>query len=218
MEESFTPTRLVRGGKTTNLNNLLFLKYQLDNSANVTRIIDYRQAGQRQCFDYDDVGRLTVALTGNDQCTTVDKDRGEAQYDVGFEYTASGNLRRRVDTVAKTNWWYTYPSGTHRVTRAGTHTLGYDGNGAMTPRTVSGVIQMLDYDKAHRLTGITGGGDTTRRVHAADYVGAEHRAISLWGLLRNPSYGPSVAAEIVFVQWFPRVERSLFQRLFQDPW
>lgn len=35
------------------------------------------------------------------------------------EWLPFGFRRGRVDTVASTDWWCTYPSGTHRVTQAG---------------------------------------------------------------------------------------------------
>ena len=52
---------------------------------------------------------------------------------------------------------YTYPSGKHRVTSAGSiFTLAYDANGNMTTRTVSGSTYTLGYDAENRLTSVSG--------------------------------------------------------------
>ena len=56
------------GASTTNRQNLQFSYYD---DGNVQWIKDYGNTSQRQCFEYDDLSRLTDAYTIDTGCTGI---------------------------------------------------------------------------------------------------------------------------------------------------
>ena len=122
------------GNGSTGLQNLT---YAYDKVGNVTRIRDDNNGGQRQCFDYDPLNRLTNAFIGDANCapTTV----GQGAYSESFAYNAIGNLIKRNGAT----WEYDAQvtgcaTGTsikpHAIRQAGAYGFTYDCNGNMLTR------------------------------------------------------------------------------------
>jgi YD repeat-containing protein len=51
-----------------------------DAAGNVKTIREVTNGGQKQCFSYDALDRLTLGFTGNDACTAYDGSRGSGVY------------------------------------------------------------------------------------------------------------------------------------------
>ncbi|MCO6452041.1 MAG: RES domain-containing protein [Caldilineales bacterium] len=146
------------------------LTYTYDAAGNVKTIVDASNSSQKQCFNYDELDRVTQGYTGNSGCTAYAA-TGNGPFDEQYTYAANGNLDRRK--IIKPSWldnWYTYnatvsgcTTGTpspksHAVSQAGSNTYSYDCNGNMTGRTVSGIGYTLTYDAENRLTQVNQGG------------------------------------------------------------
>ena len=78
------------GNGSTGLQNLA---YAYDKAGNITRIRDDNNSGQRQCFVYDPLNRLTGAFIGDTNCAPTTA--GQGAYSESYEYNAIGNLTKR---------------------------------------------------------------------------------------------------------------------------
>ncbi|MEW2130137.1 RHS repeat-associated core domain-containing protein [Streptomyces sp. NPDC005435] len=137
---------------------------------------------QQECFNYDDLSRLTAAWTTKaTACTTTPKSDFAAPdpYQKSYTYDQLGNIQSVTDTTssgsATKDYHYpgysadesTYTAGQprpHAMTAAGSDTFAYNGAGQMTSRTVSGVTSTLQWTPQHRVASITQkktGGDQT---------------------------------------------------------
>jgi RHS repeat-associated protein/uncharacterized repeat protein (TIGR01451 family) len=147
-----------RGG--TGLQNL---SYAYDKVGNVTRIRDDNNSGQRQCFDYDPLNRLTNAFSGDANCapTTV----GQGAYSEAYQYNAIGN----ITTKAGAAFTYLDAAHQHAVTHVdGVERASYDANGNMTTRTEGNTTYTQTWDAENRLQSVTVNGQTTTFVYDGD--------------------------------------------------
>jgi RHS repeat-associated protein len=159
---------MARAGKGTNLWNLVKLEYTYDDSSNVTSITDFRNktsgVAQQQCYEYDDLGRMTSGHTqANGSCSSYAA-TGTAPFDVTMTYSPSGNIESMIDPVRGIDWDYDYTADPHQVTQVDDGVGGvdasfvYDGNGSMKTRTVGSTSQTLQYDENGRLDKVKVGG------------------------------------------------------------
>ncbi|MBI3958218.1 MAG: hypothetical protein HY328_05365, partial [Chloroflexi bacterium] len=143
---------VVKAGTTSPWDNRQNLTYTYDNAGNVASLVDGQNGtGQKQCFQYDYLYRLTAAFTGNSGCTVYSA-TGTGPYQHTYAYDAIGNL------TSYTGNSYTYGSGKpHAVTAAFGNSYAYDGNGNQTTRTIGGTVYTLVYDYENRLTEVKQG-------------------------------------------------------------
>jgi RHS repeat-associated protein len=135
------------------------LLYTYDNAGNVASIVDNPNSGQKQCFQYDALNRLTkgTTLDGTLGCPTH---TGDGTYNETYTYsTSTGNLASKTGMGA-----YTYQDSAHK--HAVTHLGGvqkywYDANGNMITRIAGASTYNLTYDAENRLTGVSGGASAT---------------------------------------------------------
>jgi len=159
---------MARAGKGTTLWDLVKLEYAYDDSSNVTSITDFRNktsgVAQQQCYEYDDLGRMTSGHTqANGTCTSYGA-TGTAPFDVTMTFSPSGNIESMTDPVRGIDWDYDYTADPHQVTQVDDGVGGvdasfvYDGNGSMKTRTVGSTSQTLQYDENGRLDKVKVGG------------------------------------------------------------
>jgi RHS repeat-associated protein len=165
--------------------------YGYDNAGNVLSIgQSYNEGtgGDRQCFSYDYLRRLTQArTTSGASCATppsVSTLGGTYPYWRDYEYWKSGNRSKLTDHTAAgdVTQTYAYPSGTsprpHAVTGVTTSgpsgtsasSYGYDAAGNMSSRTRGGDTETLDWDAEGELSNVSGvgGANATSYVYSAD--------------------------------------------------
>jgi YD repeat-containing protein len=134
--------------------NLLDLNYGYDANGNITALTDAVNSGQKQCFGYDWLNRLTGAFTGDASCTSYSA-TGIGAYNHTYAYNAIGNITSNAGNS------YVYGSSKpHAVTAAFGNSYGYDANGNQTSRTIGGVSYDLTFDYDNRITEIKQGGTT----------------------------------------------------------
>lgn len=165
--------------------------YGYDNAGNVLSIgQSYNQGtgGDRQCFTYDYLRRLTQArTTSGASCATPPSTTtlgGTYPYWRNYEYWKSGNRSKVIDhtTAGDVTQTYAYPSGAsprpHAVTGVTTSgpsgtsasTYGYDAAGNMSSRTRGGDTETLTWDVEGELASLSGAGGTnpTSFIYGAD--------------------------------------------------
>ena len=133
--------------------------YDFDDVGNIETIRDARLGEQWQCFEYDQVDRLTRAYTEDGAQCDGHTPTGTGDYDDGFNFDAGGNITFRFNQGAgSTGGTYTYGDAglAHAVTRiaagASVSTFAYDNNGNMTTRNLAGQpSQTLVWDEGRRL-------------------------------------------------------------------
>ncbi|MFJ4833823.1 RHS repeat domain-containing protein [Streptomyces sp. NPDC088747] len=167
------------------------------NSGGLITAVRENNAGQQQCYTYDDLRRLTGAwTTAATTCTTTPQSdfSGADPYQNSYGYDSLGNLQSvttKVSAAGSTvsrDYHYpgysadesTYTADTarpHAVTSVvkssgGTDGYGYDSVGQLTSRTVSGVDTTLVWDALHRVSSVTQekqtGDETSTYVHDAE--------------------------------------------------
>ena len=152
----------IQAGKVPNTTDLQALTYTYDAVGNIKTIVDARNSNQKQCFSYDELDRLVHAYTGNSTCTAYSS-TGNGPYELQFTYAPNGNLTqwKRVHPTWQVRN-YTYSAGKpHAVTAVGSDSFGYDANGNMTSRYVSGSSYTLSYDAQNRLASVSGAASAT---------------------------------------------------------
>ncbi|MCF6524832.1 polymorphic toxin-type HINT domain-containing protein [Streptomyces sp. JJ36] len=163
------------------------------NDAGITTAVTDAVAGQRECFRYDPLNRLTAAWTTGSaqQCATTgepnaDFTAGPDPYQKVYTHDPIGNLQSVTDTTASgsTARDYRYPGYSadessytpgaahpHAVTTAGADNYSYNAAGQVTSRTAGGVTSTFEWNAQNRITGITeqysGGEEETTYVYDA---------------------------------------------------
>jgi RHS repeat-associated protein len=137
--------------------NLMRLAYTYDDSGNVTRILDYRNSSQYECYGYDDHNRLTDAFTGNSTCSSYSS-TGLGPFDHDYAYD---NLHNITSLDGPT---YSYGTGNtpadgdagpHAVTDIGTGLdFGYDDNGNRITKTDGSDTTGYTYNPENRLEAV----------------------------------------------------------------
>lgn len=142
-----------------------------DQNGNIAAIKDFRNAGQRQCYTYDQYDRLTKAFTSDNCSTGYNASVGVGVYnESNYSYDASGNM---------TNWNgkgnYTYDADSPHAVKEikknnGTvsATYDYDQFGNIKTRTVGGTTQTMTYDGQNRLFSTSSAGGNTINSYYAD--------------------------------------------------
>jgi RHS repeat-associated protein len=161
---------ILQSGPLTNTTLLQNLTYTYDAVGNVKTIVDGVNFGQRQCFQYDPLDRLTRATTSADPvqlCTTPPA--GAGNYSEGYEYYKGGSLKRKGAADNANDGLYTYDAGhPHAVATYRGNSYGYDAVGNMITRTVSGVTYTLTYNAENRLTQVVSGTLTASYTYDGD--------------------------------------------------
>ncbi len=140
----------LRSGISSGDTSLQHLTYSYDPVGNVDRLRDDNNSGQRQCFTFDPLDRLTAAFIGDANCqpTTV----GAGAYRETYAYSPTGNL------ISKAGAAYTYEDAAHvhAVTHIGAAPRAcYDANGNQTVRLVGDKLHVLEYDAENRLARVS---------------------------------------------------------------
>lgn len=152
----------IQAGNNATFDNLQKLTYAYDNGGNITTLADSINSGQKQCFQYDWLNRLTSAFTGTSTCTAYSAS-GTGAYNHSYTYDSIGNITSNAGNS------YGYTGGKpHAVTTAFGNSYGYDANGNQTTRTIGGVSYTLTYDYENRLTSVSGGSISASFVYDAD--------------------------------------------------
>ncbi|WP_329082517.1 MULTISPECIES: RHS repeat domain-containing protein [unclassified Streptosporangium] len=173
-----TSMRLDREGTTA---TDLDLNYTYDAVGNVTKIADRGASGQdTQCFDYDQMRRLTSAWTGTDDCAsqtpTAGKIGGVAPYATSYAYDSIGNRTKETkhawggmgETVRNSTYPQAGGKRPHALQSVGTDLFEYDAAGNTTRRKVGAVDQALVWDAEGNLESVTEAGKTTSFVYDAE--------------------------------------------------
>ncbi len=158
--------------------NLMDIQIGYDDNSNVTRVADlsgtsgtWANHGQRQCYEYDHLDRMTAAFTTNSAtCATVNTSVGIGGYDHDYTYDTIGNLTSNTAVASGTT--YTYGAGSagpHAVTSiGGGYSFSHDGNGNQTSRTTPSQSMTLSWDESNRLESTTVSSDDTGYIYDAD--------------------------------------------------
>ncbi|MFJ6199936.1 RHS repeat-associated core domain-containing protein [Micromonospora sp. NPDC092111] len=159
--------------------------YSYDPAGNLLRVGD-TVTNDNQCFEYDQLRRLTEAWTpAAGDCTTARSATalgGPAAYWHSWTFDKVGNrlTEARHATAGDTTASYTYPAAgaaqPHTLTSVRTTGPGgeltdsyrYDADGNTTGRTVNGKAQVLDWDAEGHVSIITENGKTTSFVYDAE--------------------------------------------------
>lgn len=160
--------------------------YDRDLSGNIKKQVSTRlgsaSTSETQCFQYDNINRLTNAWTATDDCaatptsgsrTMVGSNLGSSsRYWTSWTIDDLGNRTQQIQwgttVAADTTTNYTYNGNganqPHTLTSTssagaspGSTTYSYDSTGNMTGRNAGQGAQILSWDDAGRLTGISGG-------------------------------------------------------------
>ncbi|MGW0807380.1 RHS repeat-associated core domain-containing protein [Nonomuraea sp. NPDC002799] len=120
----------------------------------------------RECFDHDDLQRLTRAFTTTGACAGGTPGTGPQPYDHAYSYSVDGNLTRRVESGSAVD--YTYPSPgsprPHAPTAVGAATYAWNANGDQASRTVDGRTDKFTWSPERHLAAVGG----TTFVYDAD--------------------------------------------------
>ena len=130
-----------------------------DPNGNVLLAIDYNNAVQRQCYEYDHLDRLVTAYTDNTNACNGHTPVGDGNYNHtganSYGYDEIGNI-----TAKPGQGTYTYGTGNagpHAVTATSNgNTYTYDDAGNTITRPDGAGTQTLDYDLQNQLETITG--------------------------------------------------------------
>jgi RHS repeat-associated protein len=162
---------ILQSGPLTNTTLLQNLTYTYDAVGNVKTIVDGVNFGQRQCFQYDPLDRLTRATTWQDSTQGCTSQSGESisNYSEGYDYYKGGSLKRKGAADNANDGLYTYDAGhPHAVATYRGNSYGYDAVGNMITRTVSGVTYTLTYNAENRLTQVVSGTLTASYTYDGD--------------------------------------------------
>jgi YD repeat-containing protein len=177
---------ILQSGPLTNTTLLQNLTYTYDAVGNVKTIVDGVNSNQKQCFQYDPLGRLTRATISADPVQLCTTPAGAGNYSEGYDYPGQptragykgGSLKRKGAADNANDGLYTYGdlNRPHAVTGYRGNSYSYPGHptragdvvGNMITRTVSGVTYTLTYNAENRLTQVVSGTLTASYVYDGD--------------------------------------------------
>ena len=172
--------------------------YRYDPAGNITRQVSTRlgssASSETQCYNYDQLDRLTAAWTATDSCGTTPSSSNSSMvgdnlgptstYWTSWSLDALGNRTSQIQhstsggSDTTTSYAYNGNGASQPGTLTSTSTTGgstgstsyaYDASGDMTTRTAGLGPQALTWNDAGQLTGITGGtGGDSHFVYDAD--------------------------------------------------
>lgn len=156
-------------GGTSSTNNLQDLTYSFNQvgtaeGTDIANVLDSVNGGQRECYQYDNLNRLTRAFTGNSACTAPNTTTGANPYDRSYGYDQIGRF------TSNNGRTYQYGDAAHKhaVTSAGTDTFTYDFAGNMTSRTVGGAGALMGWDPLGKMSTYVASGGTSTYVYGPD--------------------------------------------------
>ncbi|MFC0627326.1 RHS repeat-associated core domain-containing protein [Kribbella deserti] len=185
-------TRAISQRETPGPQRILDQSYTYDHAGNVTKIVDAPATGSTepkdtQCFNYDELKRLTKAWTPGDgncavQPTAASQLGGPAPYWHSWTFDKIGNRKTetRNTSAGATTSTYEYPAAgqprphaVQKITTTGpqgtkVNEYGYDETGNQTSRTVAGVGETFDFDPEGKLTKVKKGTQETEYIYDAD--------------------------------------------------
>jgi RHS repeat-associated protein len=143
------------------------MSYTYDNVGNVDLLTDNLDPNRTQDFTYDELNRLTSAVS-NAYVATLGTNT------ISYQYNSIGNmiLNSRVSGTLYTYWKDIYGTKPHAVYQAGSNTYQYDNNGNMT----GGGGRTITYDYENRPTSIIKNGVTVISIY--DYSGRRVKKIA----------------------------------------
>ncbi|NYV73416.1 RHS repeat-associated core domain-containing protein [Streptomyces sp. UH6] len=168
-------TSTTTGGTTTKVQDDTYTR----NDLGITTALRENQAGQQQCFDFDDLQRLTDAwTTATTSCASGVSDfAGAEPYETHWTYDRIGNIQsvtgKTSASASAVTQDYKYPGysadestytpdqprphGVTSVARTtgGSDAYSYNAAGQMTGRTVAGVASVIEWNGQNRISRIT---------------------------------------------------------------
>jgi RHS repeat-associated protein len=180
--------------KPTTPSNVDQQNYEYDLAGNLIKQISQRLAagtGETQCYDYDELRRLTKAWTATDDCATTPTTDAHAMvgntigsgsaYWTSWDFDDLGNrtseIRHAITGSTDTTTDYAYATNGQAHTLTSTDTTGavsgstsytYDVAGYTKTRTIGTGAQTLDWDATGKLASITTPTGTTRNIYGPD--------------------------------------------------
>ncbi len=150
-----------------------------DSRSSITSMLEGAgpNAGQRQCYSYDEGNRLSKAWTTTAACATTTGNipvtpnyvnAGLAPYSMAYSYDTDFALKSMTDAVAGTTKTQTFNDVAHKhaVTSSGADTFTYNANGSTATRNVGGVASSLAWTPENRLQSVTTTSTTSYRYDA----------------------------------------------------
>ena len=164
-------THKIQSGTTAGAHGMANLHYRYTTDGLVEQRTDWHNSDQVECYQYDDLDRLTTAFTsdedtGNpDDCSDGYVNVGQGGYDHTYGYNAIGNLT----SVDGANWSYGAGSaGPHALTAAPGASFSYDDTGRQSSRTIDTVTTTLGWTPTGMTDTLTTGSDVTTYTYTAD--------------------------------------------------
>jgi len=106
----------LKAGTTSPYTNRQSLTYGYDNNGNVTSLTDGINGGQKQCFQYNWLNRLTAAFSGNAGCTAYSAN-GTGPYNHTYTYIYGDTTHKPAVTATSATAVALCPSGSRRYRR-----------------------------------------------------------------------------------------------------
>lgn len=135
-------------------------RYEYDAAGNVLQIFDVPEGGpgDRQCFAYDNLRRMTSAWTTASTCEPGSAG-GASPYWTSYRFDRTGNRAGETQHLSGVTRSYEYASESHAlrsVTTTGPNgsavdTFSHDATGNVVARNLGGTTQTLDWDGYGRL-------------------------------------------------------------------
>jgi RHS repeat-associated protein len=116
--------------------------------------------GQRECFEYDPLNRLTKAYTTGKACSdpAPTLTHGSDPYNLAYAYDDLGNITQVTDGGVATVYDYTGTTHKHAPVKIGTTPYTYDANGATKTTGSATDLRTFTWNRLHQLVSVSGEG------------------------------------------------------------